>query len=135
VPVYRSPEQAAIALSRAARYGSWKQRASAPAARPADIRRDEATAIVASALGQGGGWLAPDQVAALLGCYGLPIAEQRTVTTVQEAGQAAAAIGGTVVLKAIAPGLVHKSDQGAVALGLCGEQEVTQVAQALTRRL
>jgi acetyl coenzyme A synthetase (ADP forming)-like protein len=135
VPVYRSPEQAAIALSRAARYGAWKQRASAPAARPADIRRDEAAAIVASALGTGGGWLAPDQVATLLGCYGLPIAAQRTVTTAREAGQVAELIGGKVVLKAIAPGLVHKSDQGAVRLGLAGEQEVTQAAGEMMARL
>jgi acetyl coenzyme A synthetase (ADP forming)-like protein len=135
VPVFRSPEPAAIALSRAARYGTWKARASAPAARPSDIRRDEAAAIVASALGEDGGWLAPDQVAALLGCYGLPIAAQRTVVSPGEAGQAAEAIGGAVVLKAIAPGLVHKSDQGAVMLGLHGEREVTRAAQEMSTRL
>jgi acyl-CoA synthetase (NDP forming) len=86
---------------------------------------------VATALGNGGGWLGPDEVASLLGCYGLPLAEQRAVATAIEAGEVAAALGGEVVLKAVAPGLIHKSDQGAVRLGLRGADAVTRAAREM----
>jgi acyl-CoA synthetase (NDP forming) len=85
-----------------------------------DARPDEAAAIVTEALAAGGGWLEPQQVAALLRCYGLPLIEARVAHGVREAVSAAAAIGGPVALKAIAPGLVHKSDAGGVRLGLPG---------------
>ncbi|MGE3268951.1 MAG: GNAT family N-acetyltransferase [Chloroflexota bacterium] len=135
VPIYSSPEPAAIALARAARYGAWKASPPVPAVRPTDIRRDEALALVATALGRGGGWLEPDEVATLLGCYGLPMAEQRSVITPEEAGQVAAEMNAPVALKAIAPGLLHKSDAGAVLLNLRGQDEVTAAALEMTARL
>ena len=135
VPVYASPEPAAIALARAARYGAWRAAPAVDSARPDDIRRDEAAALVAAALGRGDDWLPPEDVAALLGCYGLPIAEQRVVGSVSEAVQAAAELGGHVAVKAIAPGLVHKSDVGAVALNLRGQQDVYLAAQGMSEQL
>jgi acetate---CoA ligase (ADP-forming) len=135
VPVYTSPEPAAIALARAARYGAWRAAPAADAARPAGIRRDEAVALIASALGRGDAWLPPENVATLLECYGLPIAEQRTVSNPAEVGEAAAEIGRSVALKAIGPGLVHKSDLGAVVLNLQGRDEAALAAQSMTERL
>ena len=71
-----------------------------------------AAAAIAEALARGGGWMAPDEVAALLDAYGIARAQQRVVTGARAAGQAAAALGGPVALKAIADGLVHRSDAG-----------------------
>ncbi len=135
VPVYTSPEPAAIALAKAARYGAWREAPAPDAERPADIRRDEAAALVATALGRGADWLGPDDVAGLLDCYGLPFAAQRVVDSVEAAGAAADEIGTPVALKAIAPGLVHKSDRGAVALNLKGNAAVIAAAQAMADRL
>ncbi|MCC7366943.1 MAG: GNAT family N-acetyltransferase [Chloroflexi bacterium] len=135
VPIFSSPEPAAIALSRAARYGAWKAAPPIPASRPDDIRRDEAAALVATALGRGGGWLEPDEVAALLDCYGLPQAKQRVVSTIQEAAQTADEFGVPIALKGIAPGLLHKTDAGAVKLNLSGKDEVTETALAMSERL
>jgi acetyl coenzyme A synthetase (ADP forming)-like protein len=135
VPVYSSPEPAAIALARAVRYGAWKARPAADLARPDGIRRDEASALVATALGRGDGWLPPDEVATLLDCYGLPVAEQRVVATVSEAVKAAVELGGTVAVKAIVPGLVHKSDLGAVALNVRGQEAVYLAAQGMAEQL
>ena len=44
-----------------------------------DVRHDEAAALLAAALADGPGprWLAPEEVARLLGCYGVPTAEWR----------------------------------------------------------
>ena len=135
VPIFSSPEPAAIALARAARYGAWKAAPPVPAIRPADIRRDEAAALVATALGRGGGWLEPDEVAALLDCYGLPQAAQCVVATPEGAGQAAEAMGLPVALKGIAPGLLHKTDVGAVQLNLRGNDAVLTAATAMSKRL
>jgi acetoin utilization deacetylase AcuC-like enzyme len=60
VPSYAFPEAAAIALARAAQYAAWRERPITPTPAYPDIRRDEAAAIVANALGRGGGWLDPE---------------------------------------------------------------------------
>jgi acyl-CoA synthetase (NDP forming) len=103
--------------------------------RPDGVRRDEAAAIVATALGRGDDWLGPDDVAALLGCYGLPVAEQRVVESAREAVKAAAELGGSVAVKAIVPGLVHKSDRGAVVLNLGGQDAVSLAAAGMVEEL
>lgn len=72
---------------------------------------------------------APAAVSELLTCYQIPLVPTRHVTDEQEAVRAAATLGGPVVLKAEAEGLVHKTEAGAVKLGLHGEQEVHEVAE------
>jgi acetyl coenzyme A synthetase (ADP forming)-like protein len=134
VPSYAFPEQAAIALARVARYGEWRSRSPAPAAHFADVRRDEAAAIVSAALGRGAGWLQPDEVSKLLACYGLPALEQRIALTADEAASVALELGGELALKAIAPGLVHKTEAGAVRLRLAPES-VLGAAHAIEERL
>jgi acetyl coenzyme A synthetase (ADP forming)-like protein len=134
IPSYVFPEDAAIALARVCGYGQWLAR---PPATPPQVaaRRGEAAAIVASALGRGGGWLEPGEVAALLACYGLPVIEQRVVGDAEQAALAATALGGTVALKAIAPGVVHKTEVGAVRLNLLGPDEVRREATAISAAL
>jgi acyl-CoA synthetase (NDP forming) len=134
IPSFAFPEDAAIALARVARYGEWRARPDEPPFQLADARRDEAAAIVAAALGRGAGWLSPDEVWALLACYGLPVLEQRLATTPDEAASAAAELGGPVALKAIAPGLVHKTEAGAVRLGLAPGQ-VAEAAREVAAAL
>jgi acetyl coenzyme A synthetase (ADP forming)-like protein len=133
VPGFDFPEDAARALSHAVRYARWRERPVGEVVRPSGCRPAAAAAIVARELadGDGGGWLAPPEVAALLDCYGLPLIETRTVRTTSEAVAAAAAIGGPVALKAIAPGLLHKSDAGGVLLGLAGPGAVRAGARKI----
>jgi acetyl coenzyme A synthetase (ADP forming)-like protein len=135
VPCYRFPETAAIALSRAARYQHWRSRPEITPAHFDDIRRDEAVAVIAAALARGDDWLQPDEIATLFSCYGLPLIEQGVASSAEEAGEIAARLGGEVALKAIAPGLIHKSDVGAIKLHLRGAGEVTQAARELTASL
>ena len=134
LPAYRFPEDAALALARVARYGEWLARPEEPPVRLDDVHREEAASIVAAALGRGAGWLDADEAARLLRCYGLPVVAQRVVAGADEAARAAEELGGRVALKAIAPGLVHKTEAGAVRLGLAAG-EVREAALALTHRL
>jgi acyl-CoA synthetase (NDP forming) len=84
VPVFSYPEEAVRALSHAAAYAEW--RTAPPGTVPAfdDVREDEATAVIAAALARGAGeddragWLPPDEVAALLDCFGVRMADHVT---------------------------------------------------------
>jgi acyl-CoA synthetase (NDP forming) len=130
LPRYRFPEDAARALARAVEYGSWRRRPPGVVPDLPEARRDEAAALLAAALADGPGprWLGPEQVARLLGCYGLPVAEWRLTRSPEEAATAAAALGGPVALKAVAPRLVHKTEAHAVRLGLTGAAQVRAAA-------
>src|SRR4051794_29057876 len=66
--------------------------------------------------------------------YGVPLVPQRVVATGQEAVRAADELGYPVVLKAVAPDLVHKSDAGAVCLNLRSGEEIDAAACDLAAR-
>ncbi len=135
VPVYAFPEDAARALARAARWSEWRAQPEQPPWRALDARQDEARAVVATALGQAEGWLAPHTVQNLLDCYGIGLIDSRLATTAAEAAGAAADLGGPIALKAYGPGLLHKSEAGAVALSLSGPHAVRTAARAMAGRL
>jgi acetyl coenzyme A synthetase (ADP forming)-like protein len=135
IPSYAFPEAAAMALARAARYGEWRARPVAAPPRFDDLRRDEAAAIIATALVRGEGWLTMEETSALLACYGLPVVEQKIVSSAEEAGAVAEGIGGEVALKAIAPGVLHKTEMNAVRLRLRGAQQVREAAAEMAARL
>jgi acyl-CoA synthetase (NDP forming) len=139
VPIYGYPEAAAAAMARAARYGAWRTepRGKVPSFR--DIKTDEARALVREFLHStvGGGWMPPDQTARLLRYYGIPLAELTPVGSEDEAVHAFAAVarqGVPVVLKADVPGLVHKTEAGAVLPDLRTEADVRAAYRTLMDR-
>jgi hypothetical protein len=136
VPAYAYPEGAAGALGRAARYGAWRSRPAGTMPDFADIRADRARALVAGFLRRlpGGGWLSPAEAGELLRCYGIPVADSRYTAGTEQAVEAAAALGGHVALKADVPGVVHKSDAGAVELDLRGPADVRRALRRLEGR-
>jgi acetyl-CoA synthetase (ADP-forming) len=71
----------------------------------------------------------------VLEAYGLTFAPERRVSTPAEAAAAAAALGVPVALKAVARGVVHKTDAGAVRLDLRSGDEVRAAAEEMTGRL
>jgi acetyl coenzyme A synthetase (ADP forming)-like protein len=125
IPAYRFPEDAARALARAVQYGTWKQSPEGRIPNLRDIQGDEAAAVIAKALARELGWLRPDEVARLLSCYGIRQADWRIARSASAAAAAARELEGPVAVKAIAPTLVHKTEVGAVRLGL---REPTRVA-------
>jgi acyl-CoA synthetase (NDP forming)/GNAT superfamily N-acetyltransferase len=136
VPAYAYPEAAARALGRAARYGAWRSRPAGTVPDLPGIDAARARSLTGSFLAraQGGGWLSPAETVELLRCYGIPLVDTRTAGTVAEAVTTAAALGGHVTIKADVPGLVHKSDAGAVELDLRGEAEVRAAMGRLADR-
>ena len=135
VPRYALPERAARAVALAAGYGAWR---AAPADDPpgfADAARDEAHALLADALAGGPRWLTPSEVDRLLGCYGLRLAEWRPARDPAGAAAAAAELGAPVALKGVSDRIVHKTEAGAVRLGLDGPEEVEAAAREMASRV
>lgn len=133
IPSFAYPEDAARALAHALRYARWRSRPEGAVPR-FEVRSDEAGAIVSRARARGGGWLAADEVVALFACYGLPLVATRVVSTAEAAAGAAAQFAGPVALKVVAPTLVHKTDIGAVRLGLAARdvyEEARRMADAV----
>jgi len=125
VPSFAYPEDAARALGRAARYGTWLAQLPGRVPDLPGIEEAGARALTARFLERvpGGGWLPAEQAAALLGRYGIRLADTRTACSAGEAAAAAAELGSLVAVKAVVPGLLHKSEAGAVRLGLHGPAE------------
>ena len=116
VPSYAFPEAAARALARAVGYGSWLATEHDPPRYPAGVDLDRAGQALVQVDSEG--WLSAEACDALLDAYGIPRVSSRVVPTREGAVAAADALGLPVVMKAIAPGLVHKSDLGGVLLDL-----------------
>ena len=90
----------------------------------ADSQRSEPTRSRLRAMARGlvsghpdGRWLAPDDAAALLAGYGIPLLG-RTAGSATGAAEAAAGFGFPVAIKVADPEVVHKTDRGLVRVGL-----------------
>jgi acyl-CoA synthetase (NDP forming) len=136
VPAYAYPEAAAGAVGRAARYSAWRSRPAGIVPEFAGTRQDDARALVEAFLGRlpGGGWLSPAEADELLRCYGIPVVDSRYATDLPAVLEAVTTLGGHVALKADVPGLVHKTDAGAVELDLRGPAEVRRALGRLQGR-
>jgi acetyl coenzyme A synthetase (ADP forming)-like protein len=118
IPSYPFPEDAAKALAHAVRYGKWLAEPPGDTRTFPDVQRLEAAAIVSKALAGGGGWLGPSDTNRFLECYGIPLAKSALADSPREAARVAGTFPGKVALKASAPGLLHKTELGAVKVDL-----------------
>lgn len=134
VPAYTFPESAARALSAMVRYRRWLER---PDPEPVRFEVDEAAAasILDSASADGRENLKEHEALGILSAYGVPVVAHALCTTHTEARKAAESFGYPVVLKAVAPGVVHKSDVGAVKVDIRTAGELDIAFGAMVRRL
>jgi acetate---CoA ligase (ADP-forming) len=106
VPVYSTPERAVAALA--------ALRVVSVPARERAIRSAVTTAVPTPGASE-------KEVKALLAKAGVPIPESFLTSTLKEARAALTSVGGRCVLKAVVPGLLHKSDAGGVIVGVTEE--------------
>jgi len=122
VPVFEDPVRSVDALAAAVR---WTR---------AVLRGPDAPA-------GGEGLLAPPrpvtrmagygELAALLAAYGIPLVSWRLARSLEEAREAARALGYPLVLKAVAGAISHKSDVGGVALNVRSDAELADVFERM----
>jgi acyl-CoA synthetase (NDP forming) len=134
IPAYDGPDAPAGALARAAAYGDWQAELKGEIPAFPDITAAPARQLVHRFLTgtPKGGWLAPADVTALLGCYGMAPVPGIPVRTPDEAVTEAARAGGPVLLKADVKGLAPWSDTSALRLGLRDEASVRAAYEWLT---
>ncbi|HVW38508.1 MAG TPA: acetate--CoA ligase family protein, partial [Pirellulales bacterium] len=135
LPNYQFPEAAAKALARATRYSQWRKLPEGRVREYSDVRADVAREIVNRALdrlGERGGWLDPAETYGVLAAFEFPLPAWAVARTANEAVAAARLIAGSVVLKAISPSTLHKSDRGGVALNLVDDVAVCKAFDRVT---
>jgi acetyl coenzyme A synthetase (ADP forming)-like protein len=125
VPTYAYPENCARALAKIARYAEWRAQAPPLLWSFDDIHVDEARAICKRALdARGDGWLTGDEVAAVVGAFGLPLAAGMLAHSGDEAAALAHVLGFPVAAKLASRSVSHKTDAGAVRLNLGSDTAV-----------
>ncbi len=151
VAAYPSADRAVRALARLATYyvdvlgKKEKEEAARPAGIPADRRgsiptpgagrRTPARGLEQTTGGPAGPGALGAEAFDLLEAYGIPTARGRVVDTPEAAVLAALEIGFPVALKPIGPGILHKSELGAVHLDLATAEAVALAASDVVARL
>jgi acyl-CoA synthetase (NDP forming) len=122
IPCYTSMPSCARAIKALVDYGHFRERLArrAPVEETAPAVRD----AVARELAAAGPVLTEVASKALLARYGVPLPPEALAAGEDEAVAAAGKIGGAVALKVQSPDILHKTEAGAVMLGLSGEAAV-----------
>jgi acetyl coenzyme A synthetase (ADP forming)-like protein len=136
LPSYSFPENAARALAAVERYGRWRGRPRGEQRHLDGSARKAVRDVVERALEgrEGPVWLEPAAVEAILSAAGIAMPASRVVP-VGEAAAVADQMGYPLVAKAVAPGLLHKSDVGGVILGLEGADQVALAVASVRERM
>jgi len=121
VPSYASPEPAARALARAATYAAWRAR---PQGIVPTVTVTGSPSTVLTDAPDDGSWVSV--ASALLGCYGVDTWPTTTAETLEQATEAAAALGWPVALKPPDARWRNRVDVGAVQLALDDAKELAQ---------
>jgi acetate---CoA ligase (ADP-forming) len=110
-------------------------RAAPPPAAASDAPAADSTAragaVAALSAAPSGTVLDEHAAKSVLAAYGLPTLPERLVSSVEAAKAALLELGSPVVIKALVPGIAHKTEHGLVRLNVRSEAEAEQVAREL----
>ncbi|MFN0056376.1 MAG: acetate--CoA ligase family protein [Planctomycetales bacterium] len=135
IPGYLYPEGAAGALACAREQSRMVTRPLGSIPQFAEIDSDACRRLIEAALrrfGPVGGWLEPAEVQELLSAAGWRVPRWKIVDSADGAVVAATMWNAPVVLKVIAPGVLHKSDAGGVIVNVAGEGPIRAAWQRVT---
>lgn len=121
IPSYPFPENAVVALSKAAEYAELRNKDYGKIVRPKDVKRIEALSFVSKKLMEYEGWLSFEECIKLLSYYGLPFAKTY-ICDKEELKKIELNLKGKFAIKASGKEILHKSDVGAVKLNVEAER-------------
>jgi acetyl coenzyme A synthetase (ADP forming)-like protein len=128
--IYVFPESAVEALAALERYRQWREKPLGQV-RKFEVRRGAARDLLDAARAAGRADLAADEAMRLLECYGIPVAHSESGADQEELERRAATFHYPVVLKALSPGLVHKTEAGGVAVDIRTPEELLAAARRM----
>jgi len=132
IPTYHFAEDGSRALAAMARYAELRDRP-VEALPELGEDRDAAAGIVARHEGKDA-YLPQADAFLLLAAYGVPVPRLAVVGSAAEAVEAAGTVGFPCVLKVDSADVVHKSDEGGVALGLADAAAVEEAFSGMADR-
>ncbi|KAL0233697.1 hypothetical protein PCE1_002206 [Barthelona sp. PCE] len=142
MPVYESEERSVKAMMRMCQYGEYLQLEEKLAKEgETEIvlppKNDAIQAILDNAKEEGRTSLLEPEAAEVFRQMGIPTAPSKFVQTADEAVSAWKELGGEgtkVVMKLVSPQVIHKTDEGAVFVGLKTEEEIRETAEHLINK-
>jgi acetate---CoA ligase (ADP-forming) len=134
VPSFAYPETAVRALAHAVEYAQWRARPPGIIPDLGGVDANQARRKVLAAVPNGEEWITGTNAMEVLTAYGIKCVTTTSVVNADEA-VAASSVGLPVVLKALGPGLVHKTEVGGVRMDLRTEGEVRDAFEAMQRSI
>src|SRR5208337_4788624 len=132
--IYLFPESAVGALAALDRYRQWREKPIGEI-RSFDADRRAAENLLKEVRGQGRSELTAMEAQQLLQCYGIPVARSAVAQDEKELGELARGVRFPVVLKVLAPGLIHKTEAGGVMLDIHTPEELMAAARKMTEEV
>jgi acetyl coenzyme A synthetase (ADP forming)-like protein len=133
VPAYAFPENAARALGKVAAYASWRREPPGLFWGFDDIHTGDAREVCAAVLdARGDDWLTAEETRRVLNAFGLPLLPTVLARSADDAAALAGIFGLPVVAKVQSRKLLHKSEAGAVRVGLASERAVRAAFKELS---
>jgi acetate---CoA ligase (ADP-forming) len=132
--LYQFPESAAHGLAALDHYRRWRER---PLGEVRTLSADSKAAmeILKRARRAGRRSLSAQEGFQLLEAYGIPVARSAVARDLKELEALAPRLAYPVVLKALAPDIVHKTEVGGVALDLRAPRELLDAARGMAEKL
>jgi acetate---CoA ligase (ADP-forming) len=134
VPIYDFPGAAAKALAALTKYAEIRQRKIGKVKQFRDTDKMKAKAIIEKAQIEGRKNLSAAHVYGILDAYNIPTADWQIADNAVDAEKIAAKIGFPVVIKADSESILHKSDQGGVAINLCNERSLRSAVKKIEKK-
>jgi acetate---CoA ligase (ADP-forming) len=128
--IYVFPESAVRVLAALERYRQWRERPVGEV-RHFEVRRDAAKELLNDVRGLGRCQLTVPEGLRLLECYGIPTARSTSVADLTELERRANGFQYPVVLKALAPELVHKTEAGGIVVDIRTGEELLARAREM----
>lgn len=137
VPSYIFPESAVRALARAYHYSVHRRRPEGRIPKFPEVDAEKARRALedSTKLTREGTWLLPEVAEDLLKEYGIPMIDTRIAASAEEAVEQALTLDVPIAMKVRSSSVVHKTELGAIALGLMTEKEIKLAFHDIMRRL
>jgi acetate---CoA ligase (ADP-forming) len=138
IPLYTFPEEAIMALKRAAEYAELRRKPQGKIPALKGLHKEKARQLVETVIKESTIrplWLSPEQIEELLDCYGIKQAKVAFAATADDAEKSAAKLGWPVAVKLASATLTHKTDVGGVVLNVDSAEKVAKAYATIRKNL